>query len=231
MEHYAETDRPRMPLRPMPMRKPRRPEPLGDLRFRTLLGADQWACLPPSVRHRFSKRLGDGRTIIYTGEIVECRMSRAGWLLAQAARLIGGPLPTSRDVFVPTTVAVTEDEAMGGQFWTRVYGRRSGFPQVVHSSKRFAGPTGLEEYIGLGVGIALTIDVKNEVLHFRSDHYFLKLFGRRLRIPCGLLAGNLTVSHIDCDQGWFAFVLDLAHPLFGTLIRQTALFRERAAEE
>ena len=30
-------------------------------------------------------------------------MSRVGWLLAQAARLIGGPLPLSRDAHVPAS--------------------------------------------------------------------------------------------------------------------------------
>jgi hypothetical protein len=41
----------------------------------------------------------------------------------------------------------------------------------------------------------------------------------------------MRVSHVDCGGGWFAFVLRLDHPLFGRLLRQTALFRERAAPE
>ena len=74
-------------------------------------------------------------------------------------------------------VTVSEDAEAGGQFWTRIYGRRRGFPQVIHSSKRFAGPTGLEEYIGRGFGIALRVEVEDEALHFLSDHYFVKLGG------------------------------------------------------
>ena len=54
---------------------------------------DDWAALPLAIRRRFSKRLAGGDTTVYVGEVIETRMSRAGWLLAQAARLIGGPLP------------------------------------------------------------------------------------------------------------------------------------------
>ena len=93
--------------------------------------------------------------VVYVGEVVECRLSAAGWLLAQLGRLIGAPLPLSRDIEVPACVSVTEDISFAGQFWTRIYGRRRGFPQVISSSKRFAGPTGLEEQIGGGFGIAL----------------------------------------------------------------------------
>ena len=34
---------------------------------------------------------------------------------------------------------------------------------------------------------------------------------------------------IDCNHGWFAFVLDLDHPLLGELIHQVAMFHEAGA--
>src|ERR1043165_8216701 len=115
---------------------------LGDLRFRALLSEAEWAALPVSIRKRFSKRLRGGDTAVYVGEVIETQMNLAGFLLAQGARLIGGPLPVSRDAHVPSVVTVTEDVASNGQHWTRLYARRRGFPQGVHSSKRFACPHG-----------------------------------------------------------------------------------------
>jgi hypothetical protein len=216
---------------PFPRERARPAGDLGDLRFRSLLGEAAWAALPEASRVRFGKRVADCRTIVFAGEIVECRMSVAGWLLAQAARLIGAPLPTARDADVPASVSVTEDAAGGGQFWTRIYGRRRGFPQVIHSSKRFCGPTGLEEYVGRGFGIALRVEVAGGALHFLSDHYFVQAGRLRLRIPRWLAPGRLRVSHIDCNHGLFAFVLALDHPLLGELIRQTVMFRECREDE
>ena len=213
---------------PFPVR-PRAPQPaedIGDLRFRTLIGAEDWSALPEATRARFARRLCDSRTIVYAGEIIECDISPAGRLLVQLARLIGAPLPLHRDIDVPATVSVTEDPAGGGQLWTRIYGRRSGFPQVIHSSKRFCGPTGLEEYVGRGFGVALRVEVEGGALHFVSDHYFVALPGLRLRLPRWLAPGSLKVSHIDCSHGWFAFRLVLRHRWLGELIRQTAMFAE-----
>jgi hypothetical protein len=204
----------------------RGPRGLGDLRFRALIGEAGWAALPQDVRARFGKRIENCRTAIYAGEVVECRMSRAGRILAQLARLIGGPLPVSRDVFVPATVCVAEDAAAQGQFWTRIYGRARGFPQVVHSSKRFCGPTGLEERIGAGFAIALRVEVSESALHFVSDHYSLTVAGLRLRLPRSLEPGALRVSHVDCGRGTFAFVLRLVHPWLGELVCQTAMFSD-----
>lgn len=197
-----------------------------DRRFRSLVGERGWSALPNATRARFARHVGEGESVAYEGEVVECRMSRAGWLLAQTLRLIGAPLPLSRDADVPAGVLVTEDASCGGQFWTRVYGRRRGFPQVIHSSKRFAGPTGLEEYVGCGLGIALRCEVHERGLHFLSDHYFVRAFGVRLRIPRWLAPGRLRVSHIDHNHGWFAFILRLEHPWFGELIHQTAMFHD-----
>lgn len=218
---------------PFPARPARTPADaeIGDLRFRALVGAEGWAALPEATRARFAKRVSDCRAIVYAGDIVECRISAAGRLLGRLARLIGGPLPLHRDVDVPAAVSVTEDPASGGQFWTRIYGRRRGFPQVIHSIKRFCGPTGLEEYIGCGVGVALRVEVEGQGLHFVSDHYFFTAFGRRLRLPRWLEPGALRVSHIDCNHGWFAFMLVLRHRRLGELIRQTAMFAELGREE
>jgi hypothetical protein len=228
---------------------------LGDLRFRALLGEADWAALPVPIRRRFSKRLAGGNTAVFVGEVIETRMSRAGWWLAQAARLIGGPLPVSRDAHMASVVTVTEDIAASGQHWTRLYARRSGFPHIVHSSKRFAGPTGLEEYVGYGVGMALTIHVEPAhvpekhvpdpdrgwepvfreghaptqggcALIFRAAHYFLQIGRWRIRLPRWASPGSLSVTHAELGDGRFLFTLDITHPRLGRLIRQTAAFQE-----
>jgi hypothetical protein len=213
-------------LTPDAVQRPPETNELGDLRFRTLMPDADWAALPLPIRRRFSKRLAGGNTAVYVGEVIETQMSRAGWLLAQAARLIGGPLPVSRDAHTPSVVTVTEDVATKGQHWTRLYARRSGFPHIVHSSKRFAGPTGLEEYVGRGVGMALTIHVDDGALIFRAAHYFVQLAGFRIRLPAWLTPGSLCVTHAELGDGRFLFKLEIIHPRLGRLICQTAAFQE-----
>ncbi len=199
---------------------------LGDLRFRALLSDADWMALPVAVRRRFSKRLADGDTAVYVGEVLDTQMSRAGWLLAQAARLIGGPLPASRDAHLPAIVTVTEDLAAGGQIWTRLYARRRGFPQVIHSAKRFSGPTGLEEHVGCGIGMTLQVSVLDGVLAFRSQGYFMQVAGRRIAIPPWATPGALTVTHAEAGGGRFIFTLEIVHPRLGTLLHQRVSFRD-----
>lgn len=201
---------------------------LGDFRFRALLAAEDWMSLPPAVRRRFSKRLAPGATVLYAGRVTEMQQTLAGRLLAQAARLIGAPLPLSGESGGAAAVAVTEDSAGDGQIWTRLYSRRDRFPQVIHSAKRFSGATGLEEQVGGGVGMALTIHVEEGALFFRSAGYFLRAFGTRIPIPAFLTPGKLEVVHRDAGSARFTFTLSLSHPLFGLMLRQVALFREAA---
>lgn len=211
--------------------KRRTPASLTDLRFRTLLGADAWNGLPETVRIRFGKRLGLGQSANYAGQVVSCRMNLGGWLLAQACRLIGAPLPLERDGGVAAVVSVTEDGASGGQVWTRIYARKRGFPQVIHSAKRFGGPTGLEEYLGGGFGIALAVSADAEGIRFTSDHYFLRLGRLRLRLPAWIGPGRLTIDHSDCGAGQFAFTLTLRHRLLGELMHQHSLFADQPASK
>jgi Domain of unknown function (DUF4166) len=206
---------------------PKLDDSLGDLRFRALLSDEDWASLPLPIRRRFSKRLAGGRTLVYAGEVVETGMSPAGWCVAQLGRLVGSPLPLSREANMPSVVTVTEDMATGGQIWTRLYGRRRGFPQIIHSSKRFTGPTGIEEYLGRGFSMELRIGVRGGALLFRSDRYFFTVFGRRFGLPRWLSPGAMIVTHSECGDGRFEFALEVKHPRLGLLIRQVAVFRER----
>ena len=202
---------------------------LDDHRFHALLSDADWGRLPLAIWRRFSKRHADGKTVVYVGEVDESGFSRIGWWLAQLARLVGGPLPTGSETCVPVVVTVTEDAASGGQIWTRICARTRGFPQVIHSSKRFAGPTGLEEYVGYGISMALRISVEREALAFRSVDYAVQVGPWRLPLPPWLTPGDLTVTHSDLGGGVFRFTLEIIHPRFGRLIRQSAVFREAAS--
>lgn len=200
---------------------------LFDERFRELLGPDAWHRLPAPIRTRFSKRLQQGRSIAYQGVVTRMQMSWPGFCLAHAARLVGAPLPYDiRSVDQPAVVVVTEDVATNGQFWIRQYGRRGAFPQTVHSSKRFQGPTGLEEYIGFGIGMALTVEATPTALLFKSDHYFLQLFGLRARLPRWLSPGALVIGHHEMGNDRFTFTLSLRSRWFGNLITQDAVFKD-----
>ena len=199
---------------------------LYDYRFRRLVAPAAWEALPQDVRRRFSKRLTGTTVATYSGQIVWTRLSRAGWLLAQFCRPIGAPLPLAPSGPAPATVAVSEDRANGGQCWSRLYGRASGHPQVIHSAKSFAGPTGLEEHIGGGFGMALTVRAKADALIFTSDHYFWQLGRARFRLPRWLTPGTTIVTHQHLGAGRFAFDLRVTHPRLGELLNQHALFRD-----
>lgn len=199
----------------------------ADSRFSTLLGQKAWNGLSAAIRRRFGKRLSGGASIAYQGKVTSMKMNLAGKCLAQIARLVGAPLPYDlSSVGQPAVVVVTEDATSDGQFWIRQYGRATGFPQVVHSSKRFSGPTGLEEYVGFGIGMALRIEAEANALLFKSDHYFLQVLGYRLRLPRLLSPGALVIGHHDLGDSRFVFSLSLTNRLFGELIRQDALFND-----
>lgn len=202
------------------------PVQLLDARFRALVGEEGWARLPQKVRRRFSRHLGLGQVAIYRGKIVEAALSPPGWLLAQLVRPLGAPLPLSSDVGVCAVVSVSEDAQGGGQVWSRLYARRDALPQVIHSAKRFAGPSGLEEHIGGGFGMALKVEALADGLRFVADHYFWAFAGRRWRLPRWMAPGRCVVEHRDKGEGAFDFILSLDHPLFGRLAYQKGAFRD-----
>lgn len=197
-----------------------------DIRFRALVGEAAWATLPLPVRRRFSRHLAPGDVALYRGWVAKTELSRAGRVLANLLRMIGAPLPLVDGATGPAVVAVIEDPAFGGQVWVRTYNRPGDFPQVVHSAKRFRGPTGLEEYIGRGIGLSLSVAVEEGALVFRSQRYFFELAGRRVWLAAAITPGRMQIVHRQQDDGSFLFSLTLRHRLLGLLLDQHAYFRD-----
>ncbi|MGI9328639.1 MAG: DUF4166 domain-containing protein [Pseudomonadales bacterium] len=187
------------------------------------LPASQWARLPAAVQARFGQVFTPGRSQCYSGQTLCSRASKLGWLLAQLGRLIGAPLPL-HCYNGPVVVTVTDHDGNGGQNWCRVYHKQRGFGQCIQSIKRFRGPTGLEEYLGFGLAMALRLSVEEGALLFRSAGFVLYLGALRVSLPAWLTPFELTVVHRELSKQRFEFLLDLAHPRFGELIHQRMLF-------
>ena len=193
--------------------------------FRSLLSDAQWSRLPAAIQARFSRRFQPGQTICYTSRTTTTKFTTLGWILAQAARLIGAPLPINRSGG-PAAVTVTDHPGNHGQVWTRIYHIGKGFPQTIHSVKRFTGNTGLEEYIGFGLSIELEVQVENNALVFNGNGYYFSIGRWRIKIPVFLTPGNLTVVHTEQEKHTFSFEMSLHHPWFGRLIYQFAQFED-----
>ncbi len=199
---------------------------LIDCRFRRLIEKADWEQLPAAVRKRFSKRFTGGATAVYAGNVTAFHITRFGKILAHLLRLIGAPLPFIDHANVPTVVTVTEDVKTGGQNWTRTYANKTGFPQVIHSTKLFSGPTGLEEHVGFGITMLLRVLAQPQGLTFISAGYQLKIAGLRVSLPKFLEPGEVTVTHMETDPSRFIFKMTLRHPWLGEIIRQTADYRD-----
>lgn len=206
-----------------------RAHPREDMRFRRLLPDEAWSRLPAAVRRRFTLALAPAETALYAGEVAWTRLGWLGRAYGQLARLVGAPLPLAPSGRVAAAVVVTEDEDVGGQVWTRIYARPGRFAQVIQSTKRFAGPTGLEECVGGGVGMRLALSVENRALVFRSCGYFLRIAGRTLAIPDWLTPGVVEVTHREERDGRFSFTLTVTHPRFGCIVEQVAFFSDVTA--
>ncbi|WP_300529804.1 DUF4166 domain-containing protein [Maricaulis sp.] len=214
-----------MKLAVIPQTVPAAAEPF-DIRLARKTGR-QWASLPASVRRRFLKYVGARDCVVYRGHVVETRRNAIGAVLTQILRLIGAPLPLqAKTDDGPAVVTITRDAASGGQIWTRQYAGPRGLPQIIHSVKAFAGPTGLEERIGAGFAMALTLEVAGDALMFKSAGYRWRGFGLDLALPHWLAPGDLTVGHHPAGDTAFHFTLDLIHPWFGELLHQRLYFED-----
>ena len=196
--------------------------------YQALLPNEHWEALPRAVKRRFGAEACEDRKEpkIYVGYIITHRQNWAGKLLAQIIRPFGAPLPLDTKEGDATIVSVLDNATGNGQIWSRLYARQAGVPQVIQSTKTFSGPTGLEEFIGLGLSIPLALHATNRGLEFKSSTIRLNMLGRTITSPRQICAGLLKVVHRDEGDDEFTFIMSLEHPVFGDLMYLEARYRD-----
>jgi Domain of unknown function (DUF4166) len=194
--------------------------------FRALVSGAEWKRLPVAIQRRFERHLAVGESVTYVGKVASTERTALGWIWAQLLRVIGAPLPLAALSHSPSVVVVTGDRDVRAQVWTRIYHEAGRLPQVVRSMKHFAGSTGLEERVGGGIGMALTVSVESRALLFRSAGFHWRCGRLRLAIPIWLTPGQVEVRHREERHGCFSFELSVVHPWFGRIIHQVAYFQD-----
>ena len=82
------------------------------------------------------------------------------------------------------------------------------------------------EYVGMGLGMKLVLDVRNGNLHFESDGYFWEVFGVRIPLPGLITPGKTYFCHRNNHFNQFDIRIEIRHALFGTMFTQVGVFRE-----
>lgn len=197
----------------------------GEL-FKKILG-EEWRSLHPDIRVRFDRNPLPGKPITYTGELSELSCSRLGKLLGYLTMpMIQGALMPFNDADFPVDIQVYSKENNPAIFKQRTYRLNGRKPMQFTSYMRESSKGEVLEYVGMGLGMKLRLDVRDGNLHFESDGYFWELFGVRLPLPGLLTPGKTFLYHRNHSANQFDIRIEIRHPVFGTTFTQAGIFRE-----
>ncbi len=199
----------------------------GEL-FKKILGST-WSQLHPDIQARFDKNPAPGKPLHYTGSLSELTCSPVGRILGYLSRpFVKGALMPYNDADFPVDIQVYSKAGCASIFKQRIY-RLNRRKPVMFTSFMAESPKGeVLEYVGMGLGMKLVLDVRDGNLHFESDGYFWELFGWRMPLPDLLTPGKTFLCHRNNSANQFDIRIEIRHALFGTTFTQAGVFREVA---
>lgn len=197
----------------------------GEL-FKKILGT-RWRELHPDIQARFDKNPLPGKPLYYTGSLSELRSSRLGKLLGYLSMpFIKGALMPYDDAGFPVDIEVYSRHGCASIFKQRRY-RLNGREPVMFTSYMAESARGeVLEYVGMGLGMKLLLDVRDGNLHFESDGYFWEVCGVRIPLPGMFTPGKTFLCHRNNSSNQFDIRIEIRHALFGTTFTQAGVFRE-----
>ncbi|NGZ83020.1 DUF4166 domain-containing protein [Duganella aceris] len=199
----------------------------GEL-FKKILG-DRWSMLHPDIQARFDKNPLPGKPLYYTGRLSELRCSRIGCMLGYLSQpFIKGALMPYNDADFPVDIQVYSKRDCAWIFKQRTYRLNARKPVMFTSFMAESAKGDVLEYVGMGLGMKLVLDVRDGNLHFESDGYFWEMFGVRIPLPGMLTPGKTYLRHRNNHANQFDIHIEIRHVLFGTTFTQAGVFRELA---
>ncbi len=205
------------------------PQTDGAINIPALLGPRSWSRLPQAVRDRLANPVRAGESITYHGTMHKATATGFGKLMAIIARLAGAPVAHLTGPDVPCEVKLYHDKKRGGTVWERVYHFDSKTVRAATTKKAANDGSSLECFgnaLGLGSGMVLDIFEAGTALHFVSRHFFIEIFGLRLKLPQVLNPGQPVVTHRDLGHGTFQFLMTVTHLLLGEIMFQDGTFHD-----
>jgi hypothetical protein len=198
----------------------------GEL-FRKILGP-AWISLHPDIQRRFEKNPLPGRPLYYTGTLTQLNCSGFGRLLGwMTLPFLKGALLPFRDRDFPVDIQVYSQSGCPFIFKQRIYrlNRRKAIQFTSYMAESERGE--VLEYVGMGLGMKLVLDVRDGNLHFTSDGYFWQIGPWRIPLPGLLTPGKTYLCHRNESREHFSIRIEILHPWFGTSFTQAGVFRER----
>lgn len=197
----------------------------GEL-FKKILG-DEWRKLHPDIQARFDKNPLPGKPLCYTGSLSELTCSRLGKLIGYLSMpLVKGALMPYNDADFPVDIQVYSKQNCASIFKQRIYRLNKRKPVMFTSFMSESSKGEVLEYVGMGLGMKLLLDIRDGNLHFESDGYFWELFGIRIPLPDLLTPGKTFLCHRNNSSNQFDIRIEIRHILFGTTFTQAGVFRE-----
>lgn len=200
----------------------------GEL-FKKILGP-VWGDLHPDIQARFDKNPAPGKPLHYTGRLSELTCSRIGRVLGYLTMpLIKGALMPYNDADFPVDIQVYSKPDCASIFKQRIYRLNVRNPVMFTSFMAESRKGEVLEYVGMGLGMKLVLEVREGNLHFESDGYFWEVFGLRIPLPGLITPGKTFLCHRNNSANQFDIRIEIRHALFGTTFTQAGVFREVAA--
>jgi hypothetical protein len=190
--------------------------------FQEILGED-WHRLGGVIRRHYFLRGFSDDYICVRGTMHEVRHNMVAGLLIPFARIFGALVPY-RGTDVPIEVHYNARPEDGTIHWDRVFHFAGRSPFHFRSHMEHTGGNSVIEFVRFGVGMRLRVTAEEGAIVFRDEGYILRLFGKDIALPMGLILGRAYIEERPVDASRFSMRMTLTHALFGELFRYSGSF-------